>query len=599
MAGALAEDAAASAEVTCLPLVEPAVRALVRKHSKQWVQPTSPAARRHVPAEVKDAQKHWKANDLVNHQLNAPTIPEHILRAQDHLRRALKSAITKDDAIAIETAIRRGAPLYPHYFHGPAGPGASNPYLQKLGMVNPVDLAALELRFRAAMQILEIGEGRLMYTEARPRPAKHDHHRLAAGTKMALNMAAKHGHLGLMRMLLEHGCPVGQKDTEDQSALLIATHAGKVEATSLLLQYGAWQVEEQPDEVLAAAEQKRLLPTFVSLGIGLPSEMGANTTVEADLQSTSPQRQSALPWSPPTSKLNTPSIGARREACFKDGYSNSVMQSRNRGATRVANWCWAPHGSLPTTPTSAAAGGAVSLPMTGTQTLGSAEAGLFHELTSDEVRLRGELTRAIRKGDLLTIQGLLARGAPLEAAFDLGYGSKGNCIDWACVCGKQAMALSLLSLADKKDMGDSLAQTAKAAFFWSVTQGYPEVLEELLRRGADVSQKAPLKTMDTGPGGQTALGAAVFGARTDEISILLKYDAWKYESEAQRAQLWEWATCRKPIAEAFREAGIQSTVDKLQATMSPDKARMESTTPSTRAPTSMALFDSESPRTGS
>merc|ERR1740130_1404629 len=215
----------------------------------------------------------------------------------------------------------------------------------------------------------------------------------------------------------------------------------------------------------------------------------------------------------------------------------------------------------------------------------------LRELTSHEVSLRGELTRAIRKGDIDKIHGLIARGAPLEAAFDLGYGERGNCIDWACVNAKPKLALSLLSLADQRGQGECLAQTAKAAFFWSVTQGYPEVLEELLRRGADVSMKAPLRTLEMWTGEQSALAGAVFGARKAEVAILLKYGAWDYESGPQRAQLLQWAMCRKAAAEAFQDAGINAAFEAPPSPLGKPQAYADrsSVTPSTRAPTAMAM----------
>jgi hypothetical protein len=223
-------------------------------------------------------------------------------------------------------------------------------------------------------------------------------------------------------------------------------------------------------------------------------------------------------------------------------------------------------------------------------TLGRTDVRSLCELTTGEAQLRGELTRAIRKGDTVKIHGLLARGAPLEAAFDLGYGESGNCIDWACVNAQPALALSLLSKADQRGLGDALAQTAKAAFFWSIVEGYSEVLEELLRRGADVSMKSPVKSLDiwSTPGKQTALATAVAGARKVEVAILLKYGAWSYETDAQRAQLFEWAVCRKPVAEAFQEAGMYSAPSPLESPCEKGwLPRLESATPTTRAPTAM------------
>lgn len=178
-----------------------------------------------------------------------------------------------------------------------------------------------------------------------------------------------------------------------------------------------------------------------------------------------------------------------------------------------------------------------------------------HELNTDEVRLRGELTRAIRKGELDLLRGLVHRGVPLEVAFDLGYGETGNCIDWACVSGKPDIAIALFGFADGQGLGDALARGAKAALFWSVSQGYTEVLRELLRRGADVGQDSPLGSLKMVQG-HSLLAAAVFGVRKAETLELLKHGAWEKEPDSQRQQLLAWASARKPVAEAFHEAHV-------------------------------------------
>jgi len=178
-----------------------------------------------------------------------------------------------------------------------------------------------------------------------------------------------------------------------------------------------------------------------------------------------------------------------------------------------------------------------------------------HELTTEEVRLRGELHRSIRKGELDKIRGLVVRGAPLDACWDLGHGERGNCLDLACVAEHPESALVLLELADEQGLGDHLAVGAKSALFWSVSQGYLEVLQELLRRGADVAQHSPLGSLKS-VNGQSLLAVAVFGARKAETLELLKHGAWEQESEAQREQLLTWAASRKSVAEAFREAGV-------------------------------------------
>mmetsp|Transcript_148314 Transcript_148314/g.458448 ORF Transcript_148314/g.458448 Transcript_148314/m.458448 type:complete len:234 (+) Transcript_148314:3-704(+) len=165
------------------------------------------------------------------------------------------------------------------------------------------------------------------------------------------------------------------------------------------------------------------------------------------------------------------------------------------------------------------------------------------------------MARAIRKGELDILRGLVHRGVPLETAFDLGYGEQGNCVDWACVSGRPEIALALLEFADGQGLGGSLAAGAKAGLFWSISQGYTEVLRELLRRGADVSQHSPLGSLKT-ISGESPLAAAVFGGRKAETIELLKYGAWEHEPDQRRQQLLAWASARKPVAEAFHEAHV-------------------------------------------
>merc|ERR1712048_1041615 len=79
--------------------------------------------------------------------------------------------------------------------------------------------------------------------------------------------------------------------------------------------------------------------------------------------------------------------------------------------------------------------------------------------------------------------------------------------------------------------------------------GYIDVLSELLRRGADVGTPSHMN-------GESLLAVAVFGSRPAETRELLRYGAWERESSAQREQLLTWASSRRSVAEAFRDAGI-------------------------------------------
>lgn len=538
-------------------------------------------------------------------------IPVHTLRVQDPLRHALMDAITRNDPQKIEALINRGAPLYQHYFYGLAGPPCNNPALQKLGMVNPVDWAALNLRFRAAMQILELADGRVVQTEVRPRHDTMEGCRAAAETKIALAIASQHGHLGFVRMLLERGCSVAQSSFDGESALHVAIKAAKDEVVALLLQYGAWELEPRREEVLDAVRRNAvMLQIFEAAGLlqAQPLEESSNiASLGAQFRSIASEEGGGGLVSPRLTRPVVANASARREVWMKEGITHSVFESnlQSSGSSRPnaivrEDWGWSPHGMLPLSATTAQTGGAVSVPMHETPASASRASLRLRELTTEEMMLRGELTRAIRKGDIDKTRGLSARGAPLDAAFDLGYGEQGNCVDWACVNGHPQLALILLELADQRENGDLLAQTGKAAFFWSVTQGYSDVLEELLRRGAPVTREMPVKTLDIwGEKPHSALVAATFGSRKAEVTILLRYGAWSHESEEQRLQLLEWSKIRKPIAEAFEEAGILSATSDylppLEKPIDADLSRMNAASPftdmSTRPPTAEPFLE--------
>mmetsp|Transcript_63756 Transcript_63756/g.137161 ORF Transcript_63756/g.137161 Transcript_63756/m.137161 type:complete len:548 (-) Transcript_63756:28-1671(-) len=501
-------------------------------------------------------------------------IPVATLRHQDTLRSSLMEAITRDDPVKIHALVQRGAPLYQHYYHSPLGPPGVDAHVRDSDLVNPVDWAALELRFRAAMQLLELGDGRKSFAEVRPRPQALEELNLGGQTKVALNLAAQYGHLGLMRMLLERDAFVAQKSRTGASALHVAVEAGRADAAALLLQNDAWAVEEQRAQVLQLAEERELGAVFSAAGVIFHQAVGrcspdgdqelAGTFDLLDLGGTSelPSRCAspvvARPDSPLRSSPATPSPAARRDEYLREGASNAIMQGhilKEQGPSPdgITSWGWSPYRTLPVTPMSAAAGGAASVVRPGSVSSSM-------ELSSWEVKLRGELSRAIRKGDFQYLDGLVRRGAPLNASLDIGFGEQGNCVDWACINEKPDMALRLLELADGQGIGNTIAIQARAAFFWSVSQGYLEVLHELLQRGTDPGQPGP-----AGPNGenQSALTLAVLGSRKAEILELLKYGAWDREPESSCERLTQLASARKPVAEAFQEAGVCDFSDFL------------------------------------
>lgn len=247
----------------------------------------------------------------------------------------------------------------------------------------------------------------------------------------------------------------------------------------------------------------------------------------------------------------------------KDGPHHGTLQGHVQEPSGpkedgTVSWGWSPLNALPSTHLAAASGGATSLARPSAKSV-------THELSAADAKLRGELIAAIRKGKVDIIRGLVERGAPLEAACDLGYGARGNVVDWACVCEKPEAALALLELADQQGIGDILAVEAHAGFYWATSQGYLEVLKELLRRGADVAQPSPLRAAGDG---ESALVVAVVGSRKEEVLELLRYGAWDHEPEARRAKLLGMATRRRFIAEAFQEAGLGS-FDEFLAPLDP------------------------------
>jgi len=150
-----------------------------------------------------------------------------------------------------------------------------------------------------------------------------------------------------------------------------------------------------------------------------------------------------------------------------------------------------------------------------------------------------------------TVRALVRQGVLRNMKFELGYGQCGNCVDWAVVNGYSAQAVEILEIADEVDLGSHFAEGAKAAFFWSVIQGYTDTLEALLKRGADVAQ-----THNVWSSGDSALDLAIFGSRPAEVEVLLRYGAWKQTSEAQRQQLLRWSHHRPFILDVLKRGGI-------------------------------------------
>lgn len=429
-------------------------------------------------------------------------IPVENLRRQDSLRIQLMDAIRRDHFARIDVLIKSGAPLSAHYYHPAFCHFAANPTDKDASLVNPVDWATLDLKFQAALYILDVGAGMVDMAEARPRPAVLPEIDLARETRVAVNQATHYGHIRLVKMLVEMGASVGQCNNEGYSALAVAIQKNHREIMTYLLQHQAWDLEKRQQQVWELAEKR---------GLTIPlCEAGCKVT--------------ALPEFVDDDRLPK----AKTEFISEECAPREQTPSTRPGTAMTYERCRSPdhpvHSRLDN-----------------------------RVLSSMECRLLGELRVAIRKADSAKIQGLMARGVPIEAEFDLGYGMKGTCIDWACVASRPEVALLILKLADGQGLGDKLATQATAAFFWSVSQGYLEVLEELLRRGTDVGKRAVSENPDDS---DTALRVAVVGAQKAEITLLLRYGAWKTETENNRRNLLALASTRRKSMEGFKDAGF-------------------------------------------
>mmetsp|Transcript_108831 Transcript_108831/g.330950 ORF Transcript_108831/g.330950 Transcript_108831/m.330950 type:complete len:414 (-) Transcript_108831:115-1356(-) len=411
------------------------------------------------------------------------------------------------------------------------------------------------------MQLLELADDRLAVVHDRQRNVFQEFS-VAGETRHAVNVAARHGHLGLLRLLLERSACVGQKSEHHESALQVAVQNGHAEVVAFLLQHGAWDVEERRWEVLELAAEREMASVFESVrtsssGVQAGTGSGSLSRAAHDSAEVPDAGCTELRACTPVSRLPTPHIAARREAWSREGPPSAVWHGGLRricddATAGTYSWGWSPLQSLPLTPASAAAGGAAAVPW-------PACVGSLHELSSGSARLRGELHRAIRKGDMDRLRATLARGAPLDAAVDLGYGERGTCVDWACVCGHPVVAMELLGLADAHGIGDALAVRSTAALLWAATMGNLELLRELLRRGADVGTRCP------GPGQRSLLTQAVYSMRPEEALELLRSGAWEEEGKAQREHLLSWVQNRPSMAAAFREVGIGSQRSPLPA----------------------------------
>lgn len=424
------------------------------------------------------------------------------------MRNALMDAIRRDDAEMMEYLVQSGAPLVCSYYHRPEilATAPSN-----VGFVNPVDWAALEFRFRAAMRLLELSDHKMSYTYDRQSNAFKSVN-IASQTKHAVYLGALQGHLGLLRRLLERSAYVAQRNAKQESALQIAVQEGHKSAVMLLLQYGAWDEEnENQRDTVRALSMRTGLSSL--LGVGSSSENELSMSKTSFSHSTEGASKAALTRSTKECTL-VPTLKSPRLS-YGNNPDGLRRLARLTGSETLFSWGWPPLESLPLTPMSAA-------------TQGPSVFGTKQRLSAGDIRLRGELRRAIRKGDLDRIHTLAVRDAPLDAVFDLGYGKTGTCIDWACATNQPESALKLIEEADARDalMTDELVKCSSAALFWCITEGSLDVLKVLLRRGGDIDARGgDMSGRLVAPYSGSLLRHAIHSVRPEELRELLIYGA--------------------------------------------------------------------------
>mmetsp|Transcript_104271 Transcript_104271/g.185321 ORF Transcript_104271/g.185321 Transcript_104271/m.185321 type:complete len:515 (-) Transcript_104271:306-1850(-) len=461
--------------------------------------------------------------------------PKKLQKLHEELRTNLMEAIRKGEHWWIKSLVTRGASLLPHYYSARLGGKAADFRATskglRSGLVNPVDWAALEGCFKEAMLLLELADGKLVFGRDESQSFLTVLE-LAKQCRRAVAVAAGKGQVQFLQMLLERGADSAQQNFQGETALQIAVRAGKQEVVEILLQFGAWELEPRKQDVLARAEAQRMLEIVKAAG------HLADRSTEDVIEGSRPR------WTDMVRDL-----AASNEvdkdftlSCIKDK-TGSPRTSRpaSRNSPRRSSL-------TPTQP---------CLDISPPNELADERAALgpvetWTQIRMERAELHAELVRAIRKGDRAKVVSLVRHGASLDLVFKLGYGETGNCIDWACVCERPLVALTLFELADEQGLGEMLATDANAALFWSVVHGYMEVLRALLSRGADAGQEGP-----AGKFGSSVLMLAVTSWRPAEVRELLAHGAWQREPNTRKLDLLRLVRDRGgDIRAAFMEAGI-------------------------------------------
>lgn len=450
--------------------------------------------------------------------------PVQLLKLHAALRAELTEGIRSSDPAQIRSAINRGASLSAHYYTArmPARTGSGvngTSKGPKQSLVNPVDWAVLEGFYQEAIFLLELTDGKMAFNRDEECSTLQVV-RMAQRCQQAVVVASTRGQVQLLRELLQRNASCIQREPiSGCTALHLAARNGEEEVAAMLLERGAWEQEDHKEEVLMHAEAQRLQCIIEAAGLAARKENALDPKLPdfhevIQVLSDVKEEDRNLTWAEIQERS---SLAARARPSTLPGYVPEP--------TEILPW-----GPLPT----------------------------VAEARREQKELLVALSKAIRKSDIISVRALVQRGAPMELTFDLGYGEKGNCVDWAVSCEKPNMALVLLEIADERNVGEALAQKSVPALFWSVLRGYMDVLEGLLRRGIDVAAHrhdvVPLSTTET------ALSLSITSARREEARLLLRYGAWQREAPAKRIELLKKVRMQgKQMIAVFAAEGVTLT----------------------------------------
>eukprot|EP00913_Durusdinium_trenchii_P032584 g30503.t1 len=261
--------------------------------------------------------------------------PVQLLKLHAALRAELMEGIRAADPVRMRCAVNRGASLSAHYYSArmPARPGALHGSSKgpKESLVNPVEWAC------STLQVV----------------------RMAERCQQAVVVACVRGQVKLLRELLQRG------------------HEKRIsqEAAALLLERGAWSLENRKEEVLKHAEAHRLQCIIDAAGLAAQQENALDPKLPEfheviQVLSSAKEEDRALTWA--------------------EIEERSVLAARARPTTLP--------GYVPES--------AEGVPWGPLHTVAEARRA--------QKELLGQLSKAIRKSDVIGVQVLVQRGAPME-----------------------------------------------------------------------------------------------------------------------------------------------------------------------------------------